>query len=556
MPEAATSGVELEKYGMVYFVSKQGNYTTFRPPFQDVGRRAFALSKKYAIYLRKSRADVEAEQRGEGETLARHRRALTDLANKRGLNVVATYEEIVTGDTISSRPQMQQLLSAVERGEYAGVIVNDADRLARGDSIDQGVVKQAFYSTGTLIITPIKTYDPSNVADEDFFDFSLFMARFEYKMIKRRLQTGRMRSASEGNYLGSRTVFGYRRVKRPDRPGWTLEIHPENAEIVRMIFNLYAYGEGGVSMGADSIARKLNEMGLTTDLGHKYDGGRIRSILKNPAYIGQVSWGKRLKRVNISGGVRTTTREINPDPIISENAHPAIIDMDLWNTVQDMFARHCKRPKHTLAPVSNVLSGLVYCSICGKAMQRKPGVQGRPDLLHCKTYGCPTTGIYIPVIEDALIEALEDWNAQYSSPAVPSCSTETSDAPIRAIQRQIATLNKQLDALHDLVEQGIYTPVVFVQRRDDLKARIAQAESQLRAVESTPTPADLIRSHLPQIRYVLEAYPFTDDLQLKNELLHSVISKVVYSKTKRCFRNENPADFLELTIYPAGNKMV
>lgn len=42
---------------------------------------------KYAIYLRKSRADLEAEKIGDGETLARHKKILTDLAARKGLYV-------------------------------------------------------------------------------------------------------------------------------------------------------------------------------------------------------------------------------------------------------------------------------------------------------------------------------------------------------------------------------------------------------------------------------------------------------------------------------------
>lgn len=89
--------------------------------------------EQYALYLRKSRADLDAEQRGEGETLAKHRAALTDFAHRRGLMIVREYAEIVSGDSIAARPQMQTLLDDVKRGTYAGVIVNDIDRLGRGD---------------------------------------------------------------------------------------------------------------------------------------------------------------------------------------------------------------------------------------------------------------------------------------------------------------------------------------------------------------------------------------------------------------------------------------
>lgn len=54
----------------------------------------------YAIYLRKSRADMEAEKLGEGETLARHKKILTELAARKGLYIGKIYQEIVSGETI------------------------------------------------------------------------------------------------------------------------------------------------------------------------------------------------------------------------------------------------------------------------------------------------------------------------------------------------------------------------------------------------------------------------------------------------------------------------
>ena len=97
---------------------------------------------QYLIYLRKSRADQEAELRGEGETLARHEKALLELARRQHLPIADIYREVVSGETIASRPMMQQLLSEVEQGVWDGVLVMEVERLARGDTIDQGIVVQ------------------------------------------------------------------------------------------------------------------------------------------------------------------------------------------------------------------------------------------------------------------------------------------------------------------------------------------------------------------------------------------------------------------------------
>ena len=199
----------------------------------------------YCIYLRKSRADAEAELRGEGETLARHEKALTEFASAAKLNVTAIYREIVSGETIAARPEMQKLLGEVSAGIWDGVIVMDIDRLARGNSIDQGIISQTFLFAGTKIITPVKTYDPTNEFDEEFFEFGLFMARREYKTINRRLQRGRTASVKEGKYVSNKAPYGYEREKLKNDKGFTLRVVPEKAAVIQDIFSWYTDGLPG-----------------------------------------------------------------------------------------------------------------------------------------------------------------------------------------------------------------------------------------------------------------------------------------------------------------------
>src|SRR5690625_2399565 len=98
------------------------------------------MEGNYAIYLRKSRADQELEERGEGETLARHRRVLLSLGKKLNINISKIYEEVVSGESIDNRPEVQQLLKDVEDGYWDGILVMEVERLARGDTIDQGII--------------------------------------------------------------------------------------------------------------------------------------------------------------------------------------------------------------------------------------------------------------------------------------------------------------------------------------------------------------------------------------------------------------------------------
>ena len=202
-------------------------------------------AEEYCMYLRKSRVDIEAEAHGEGETLARHEKLLLEVARRDKLNVTQIYREVVSGETIASRPVMQHVLQEVEQGRWAGVLVVEVERLARGDTIDQGIMAQTFKYSGTKIVTPLKVYDPNNEYDEEYFEFGLFMSRREYKTINRRLQRGRLAAAKEGKWVSGVAPYGYEKIRVPNDKGWTLRPVEAEADIVRFIFRLYTSGEEG-----------------------------------------------------------------------------------------------------------------------------------------------------------------------------------------------------------------------------------------------------------------------------------------------------------------------
>jgi len=111
---------------------------------------------KVAIYLRKSRdEDNEAKE----ETLARHEKMLNDYCKRNKLNVVAIYKEVVSGESIANRPEMQRLLEDVNLGLYTGVVCVEIERLSRGNQIDQCEILEVFKKSNTKIYTLQKIYD-------------------------------------------------------------------------------------------------------------------------------------------------------------------------------------------------------------------------------------------------------------------------------------------------------------------------------------------------------------------------------------------------------------
>ena len=300
------------------------------------------INGQYSLYLRKSRADLEAEERGEGETLARHEKMLIELARRYGFSIGKIYREIVSGESIEARPVVQELLKDVESGRWKGVLVVEVERLARGDTMDQGRVAKSFKFSNTKIITPIKIYDPNDEFDEEYFEFGLFMSRREYKTINRRLQRGRVSSVKEGKYVGSVAPFGYDRVKLVKDKGYTLAKNDE-APVVEKMFQLYAYNE----IAINEVVRRLNLAGLKPRKAKEWTISAVKDILSNPIYIGKIRWDSRKTVKEYRNGKIVNTRPRNENYTLCDGLHEPIIDMETWNIVQE------KRSKHTPAVIHN-----------------------------------------------------------------------------------------------------------------------------------------------------------------------------------------------------------
>lgn len=289
------------------------------------GVEADSKKEKYGMYLRKSRADMELEAMGEEETLARHKAMLYALAARHDIHPdqITVYHEVVSGDSIDERPEMQRLLSDVYANTYKGVLVVEVERLARGNTKDQGEVADAFQASNTHIITPAKVYDPNNEFDQEYFEFGLFMSRREYKTIKRRLEAGRKQSVIEGNYILPQRIFGYD-IVRQSKKDRTLKIREDEAKYVHMIFDWYT--EERRSTGW--IARNLSIMGVPTIKGKpEWNRGTIRDMLANPTYIGKVWWGRRRTVKEFDSELGKLVKVVKNDGVhkIYEGKHEGII---------------------------------------------------------------------------------------------------------------------------------------------------------------------------------------------------------------------------------------
>ena len=486
------------------------------------------------IYLRKSRSDRDTEEylaQDPAATLERHEKILTELARSMNITVGAIYREVVSGDTVSSRPEVRRLLSEVERGMWDGVLVMEIERLARGDAVDQGIVARAFRYSQTKIITPLKIYDPLNDFDEEYFEFGLFMSRREYKTINRRLSLGRLSSAKEGKFAGSVAPYGYKSVKLRGQKGYSLEIIPSEAEIVKLIFSLYLSGIPGTSdlfPGAGAIAEYLSSLAVLSRKSTRWSASSVREILKNPVYIGKIRWNHRKTVKKIKDGNVYFSRPRSKNYLLTDGLHQPIISEDIFFKVQSRLGSYVPIPSEKL--MKNPFSGIIICGYCGRKTVRKP-MPDRKDILICP-YCRQNASVRLELIEKAVISTLATKFDGYNIDihVNPSVSPSTAGA----LKNSAACFEKRLERIYDLFERGIYSEDDFLKRRTALEKSIELAKANLKSIScSVSLPIDFSGS-------VAELYSAIPGAEGKNALLRTVFDRIVYTKSKKTA----PDDFL------------
>lgn len=509
----------------------------------------------YAIYLRKSREDIESEKYGEGETLARHEKILTILASTRNLTIGKIYREVVSGETISERKEMQKLLKDVENEKWTGVLVVEVERLARGDTADQGRVSKAFKYSHTKIITPVKTYDPDDEFDEEYFEFGLFMSRREYKTINRRLQRGREISVSEGKFVGNIAPFGYDRIKLKDSKGYSLSINQNEAPIVKEIFRLYTFESNTIN----SVAKQLNNMHLKPRISDEWTISSVKDILSNPTYIGKIVWNKRKQKKKTKNGHLIISRPRNQDYLIYNGLHEPIIDNKTWNLVQEKRKQNTPKVKQN-HQVKNPLVGLVFCEKCGKPMQRRPYTKAdKPATLMCSNSKCNNVSSKLYIVENKIIESLKMWLENYKVNYEIKDNSNTEDneiieQSISVTHKELQRENKKLNKIYDFLENGTYSKDEFINRSKSIKEKIESLGNKLKEYTELSNKNNEMKQQknniIPRLENIIDLYYKLETAQDKNVLLKSILAKVTYLKTEKAIRKDSDPTNFQLHIYP------
>ncbi len=507
------------------------------------------------MHLRKSRADLEAEARGEGETLAKHEKFLLKFAKDNKINIINIRRELESGESLIHRPLMQQTLEEVKQGLYDGVLCMDIDRLGRGNMQDQGAILDAFKGSNTKIITPRKVYDLHDEWDEEYVEFEEFMARKELKYINRRLQRGRVGSVDEGNYIGTRPPYGYV-IESKGKKDRYLVPHPEQAPVVQMIFELYTSDDPDMRMGANKIANELNRLGYKTATNRGWKNSSVLFIIKNAVYAGRIQWKKKEIKKSIRPDKKKETRtRPRSEWIDVEGKHEPLISMETYEKAQEILRKKYHVPYRLQNGITNPMAGLIKCSLCGSSMVLRPYKNQQPHII-CYNTRCVNKSTRFEYVENRIIEGLRLWKEKYkaelSKRKTERKTTNIIDIKKKALQRlekEFTETLSQKDRLHDLLERGIYNTETFLERSQVIAEKLHNIRETIndtqKSIDEEKQNKKAREEIIPEVENVLDLYYKTENPAKRNSLLKSVLEYAEYRKEK----HQHDDDFA-LVLHP------
>ena len=279
-------------------------------------------------------------------------------------------DEALTG-TKDNRENFQKLLSECRKGNIDLIITKSISRFARNTvtlletvrelkeiGVDVFFEEQNIHSLspdGEFMLTLLGSY-----AQEESYSAS-------------ENQKWRIRKDFEQGKVSSLQMLGYKR-----NCDGVLEIVPEEAEIIRLIFNSYLSG-----MGKQAIANMLNEMHIPTKFENEWSGDAIKRILTNEKYCGELMLQKFYSENHLTKRKMVNTGKLRKFHV--EEAHEPIIEKAVFDAVQKRLQENQKKfTTDKSTAVAYPFTGKIQCQCCGKNYRRKTTPTG--IVWCCATY--------------------------------------------------------------------------------------------------------------------------------------------------------------------------
>lgn len=477
-------------------------------------------------------------------------------------------DEGITGTSAEKRPEFMRMMDDAKKHKFDLILTREVSRFARNtvDTLqytrmlkDQGV-EVYFINDG------IKTFDGDG---ELRLAIMATLAQDESRKTSIRVKSGQQTSMDNGVYYGNGNILGYDRSEQllPDKTKVVdFFINPEQAETVRMIFDMYLAGCGLVK-----IKDELERRGRKTSMGMaKWHPTVISHVLKNSFYCGIMTYHKEFtpdylkqKKVKNYGQLELTQAQGKHEPIVTVEEYERV------QRIMEQKRTECKNlnvgPRGKgKKPKATVWGKLLICE-CGHTFNMRKW--DRPDRQPGNAYQCYSslqTGSYksrlkkgLPVDGICQSPMIPEWRLQMMANLIfrkylaekdkvlalansilesyneDNSEKENKEALLESKRRELARLTRKMDNYIDMRAEGDLTREQYRTRCAELEPQMQRLHQEIQelSVETQPVEVPDYKEKITFLQYALERYTNIDEGQnVPESVIEAFVVKIVVSK--------------------------
>lgn len=436
----------------------------------------------------------------------------------------------ISGMSANKREEFQRMLRDAKLGKIDMIITKEISRFAR-NTLDSIQYTRELLSYGVCVWFQ---NDGINTIDEDSelrLTIMAGVAQDEIRKLSSRIKFGHAQSIKNGVVLGHR-MYGYSNHQGK------LELIPEEADMVRMVFRDYASG-----MSTPRIEKKLWNMGYRSFKGGKISRDVIKNIIRNPKYKGYYCGGK-VKIVDMF----TKKQEFLPQSewvMFKDDGSrvPQIIDEITWEKANAYLRERGEaiKSRKTSFKSENIFTGKLFCANDGAPYWMKQHyIRGKEDVRWVCSYkikngaaSCDSFGLAESELKEVIAELINKSSENIDS--ILEEYFEILQSSIKNIpdnKNEISRLKKQIDLLKQKREKileynldGKISDDEFISRNKEYVKQIKQIESHILEIQNTKSP-EPVEIQLSAIKEQLEKFKGVTPKDINRQIINELFEKI------------------------------
>ena len=498
---------------------------------------------RVAIYCRLSQEDKNKKNKtDESESIKNQKIMLTEyaLAKEDEWEIVGVFVDEDWAGMNQDRPAYNQVLTLAEQGKIDIVLCKSLNRFTRDNIVVEQYVLEKFKEWKVRFIGIVDSTDTAVKGNKKTIQINGLTNQWYIEDMSDSITSALTTKRKNGEYIGSVPLYGY--LKDPNQKGHLI-VDPVASEVVKEVFSLYSQG-----YGKTAIARILNDRGIPNPTQYKVQQGiayktpphklgtqwkyfSISDMLENEMYIGNMVQGKY-------GSISFRTKKNKPKPkeewIRVEGTHEAIIDIDLWNSVQ---SRRNSNYKPFKGGKIGLFAKKCKCKYCGYTMKSSKSHGDR--YLRCSTRhiakdSCVGSFISENVLKRIVLKELNTMIDKYlnKDQLEENLILKQLDNEKQQLQKVISqyksNINRYSKAFKDLFMQkvnGHITQEEFVSLSADLRKDKENIEALLLEKQKKLLELNNGQEILKSKRQILEQY--VNVTELSREMIEHLIDYIV-----------------------------